>query len=145
MKSLIYRKLFKRAIITWLLFLPVVVLNGAVREAFYKPIVGGLAAHQISTVIAAIAFFTLAYVCLKDHSPMVPNTILYQIGLMWVALTVLFEIILGHVILNASWEKVFSDYNLLTGRVWTLFLLIIFLSPVMVRHFRLLTKQGKYQ
>src|SRR5687768_14337220 len=108
MKILFYGKLFIRAIGTWLLFLPVVMVNGAVREAVYKPIVGGLAAHQLGTVVAAVAFFTLAHFRFKDHLFTVPKSILYQLCLMWVALTVLFEILLGRVILNASWEKIFS-------------------------------------
>src|SRR5687767_3349723 len=56
-----------RAIITWLLFIPIAVLNGTLRELVYRPFTGELAAHQISTATASIAFFTLAYFCLRHH------------------------------------------------------------------------------
>ena len=145
MKQLVYRALYKRAILTWLLFIPLVILNGAVREAVYKPVAGELAAHQISTVIATAAFLALAYFRLRSQLSTVPKHILYRIGLAWVAFTVLFEIGLGRFILDASWEKLFWDYNLLAGRVWSLFLLVVFFTPVVVKQILFFKKTTKIQ
>lgn len=145
MKRSSYRKLFSRSFLTWLLFIPVVVLNGALREAVYKPFTGELAAHQISTVLASVAFVTLAYFRLKNHLLPVPNGILYRIGLMWVGLTVLFETCLGLFIVGDTWDKLLHDYNIFAGRIWSLFLLVVLFTPAILKQFLSTRKANKLQ
>jgi hypothetical protein len=53
--------LLPRAILTWVLFVPVAIANGTVRETLYASYVGDRTAHQISTAIAIVAYFALAY------------------------------------------------------------------------------------
>ena len=43
----------------WLVFVVIAIINAAVRNKVYKPVVGDLAAHQISTVI----FVSLIFFC----------------------------------------------------------------------------------
>lgn len=125
----------RNAMLTWFLFIPIVILNGTVREKVYKPLVGELLAHQISTGIASIAFFILSYILLKKFISAAPTNKLLFIGGMWVLMTVSFELILGRFILGNSWEKLFYDYNILKGRLWTLLLLSIFMTPVLLKQF----------
>lgn len=42
---------------------------------------------------------------------------------MWMILTVVFEFSFGHYVVGGSWSKLLSDYNILDGRVWSLFIL----------------------
>jgi len=123
-----------RAFFTWLLFIPVVFLNATVRELVYKPLIGGLAAHQISTVIGSVAFLTLAYFHLRHYVQGVNKNRLFGIGFMWVLLTILFEFGLGRLVTGASWDKLFYDYNILEGRIWILLLLTLSLTPFIVKH-----------
>lgn len=40
----------------WLVFVVIAIINAVVRNEVYKPVVGDLAAHQISTVIFVCLF-----------------------------------------------------------------------------------------
>ena len=44
-------------------------------------------------------------------------------------MTVVFEFIFGHYVMEHPWSKLFHDYNLLAGRVWLLLLLWTTLAP----------------
>src|SRR5215203_4859769 len=125
MKQPLFKHPITRALLTWVAFIPIAIINGIIREALYKPVVGELAAHQISTVIVAGTFILLAYFLLKHSIPMRPTNKLWLIGLLWVVLTITFEMVLGHYVLGNSWGRVFYDYNLAEGRVWGLLLLTL--------------------
>jgi hypothetical protein len=144
MKPVNYKQVFSRSLVTWTMFIPIAVLNGAFREAVYKPFTGELAAHQISTIIACIAFFTLVYFRLKNQVPDTPKVILYRIGVMWVGMTILFEFSLAGVT-GAKWQQLFHDYNILKGRIWGLFLLIVLYTPVVLKTWLTVRKIKKLQ
>ena len=44
-----------------------------------------------------------------------------------------FEFGFGHFIAKTPWKKLLHDYNLLKGRVWSLFLLVELVSPLLVK------------
>ena len=48
-------------------------------------------------------------------------------------MTMLFEFGFGHYVAKTPWKKLFHDYNLLKGRVWSLFLLTDLVSPLLVK------------
>jgi hypothetical protein len=124
--------IFWRAATTWLLFIPIVFLNATIRELLYKPITGELTAHQISTVIASVGFFILAYFRFRGHLQTVGRTSLFLIGCMWLMMTVLFEFALGRFVTGSSWDELFYDYNILEGRIWVLLLITVFATPFIV-------------
>src|SRR5574344_1418183 len=79
--SMIFMKdIFLRILITWLLFLPVPVINGILREKWYKSLVGETAAHQIGTLVVSLFFVLYAYVSLKDKIHGLSNTQLLFVG-----------------------------------------------------------------
>lgn len=47
-------------------------------------------------------------------------------------LTVAFEFGFGHYVAGHSWDKLLADYNLLRGRVWSLFLVWIAVMPYVI-------------
>lgn len=125
-----------RSIITWFLFIPIAIINGIIREKVYRPYVGDLAGHQISTVIAIIAFFTLSHFMLGDRLSGVSTTTVFLIGLMWMLLTITFEFGFGYFVEHIRLEKLVEDYNLLKGRVWGLMLLTIVITPYIIKLIR---------
>ena len=125
--------LVARVILTWVFFVPMAILNGAIREKWYRPIVGELRAHQISTPIGSGAFFLWAFFMLKKMVAQLDRTKLLLIGVGWVSLNMLFEFGFGHFVAKTPWKKLFHDYNLLKGRVWSLFLLTELVSPLLVK------------
>jgi len=116
-------------ILFWFAFPFVAILNGALREATYKKFVGDLPAHQISTVTGIIFFGIIFYFIFRKWKIESVNHAVI-VGIVWLFLTILFEFGFGHYIIGNSWEKLFHDYNLAEGRVWSLILIWIFFAPV---------------
>jgi len=127
------RGLIIKSLLVWVGFIPVAILNGIVRENFYGPMVGELLAHQISTVVAVVAFVLLAFVVLRNEVQGLDRGSLVLMGVVWVVMTMLFEFGFGHYVVGHSWEKLLMDYDLTKGRVWGLFLLSSLLTPMIVK------------
>jgi uncharacterized RDD family membrane protein YckC len=51
------------------------------------------------------------------------------IGLMWLGLTVAFELLFGHYVAKSSWNQLLRDSNILAGRVWLVILVWVTIAP----------------
>jgi len=104
------------------------IVNGAIREKVYGPFMDELPAHQLSTLIVLMLFglyvWLLTGVCRIQSSRQA-----LLIGGLWLMMTILFEFGFGHFLLGHPWGKLFHDYNLLKGRLWSLVLLWTALAP----------------
>lgn len=115
-------------VLWWFAFPFVGILNGTLRELTYKKFTGDLLAHQISTVTGIVFFGIIFYFIFKKWKiESTKHAIL--IGLIWLGFTILFEFGFGHYIMGNSWEKLFHDYNLAEGRIWSLFLVWVVIAP----------------
>lgn len=130
----------QRIIIMWLLFLPVPVINGLLREMWYKPIVGELLAGQIGTVAVSAVFLLYVYLFFKNALSALSSRQLLLMGGIWLILTLIFEFGIG-IAAGRSWSYMLSDYNVLKGRIWPLLLAIVFTSPFIVR--MIVTKENQ--
>ena len=114
--------------IAWLPLVLIAILNGALRELGYKRFIKELHAHQISTLIGMV--LVAIYVWIMGLIwPIESLTQAFQIGGIWLLLTILFEFGFGHFIMRHPWEKLFFDYNIFAGRVWLLFIVWTAVSP----------------
>ncbi len=123
----------RRAVVTWVLMIPVAILNGVVRQALVQPVTGELRAHQISVLTGSSAFLALVYAAFHQQAPAMSDRSLLRLGAGWVAATIVFEFIAGHFVFGNPWSRLFHDYNLRAGRLWTLVLGVIALSPLAVK------------
>ncbi len=114
---------------TWFLFMIAAILNAAAREGVYKSIIGELRAHQLSTIIFISIILLLTYLILRTAGIQLTDQQALLIGGVWLIMTICFEFLAGHFIFGNTWEKLFHDYNVLNGRIWSLVLLITFLAP----------------
>lgn len=115
-------------ILAWFPMLVIAILNGAARDFLYKEKLGDMKAHQVST-ITGIVIFTF-YVYLIDWLwPFTSASQSLLVGTLWVLMTIIFEFGFGHYIMKNPWKKLLYDYNILEGRIWSLFLLFLFLIP----------------
>ena len=105
-------KIYLYALGIWLIFIVAGILNGVFRESFITPKVGEHTGHILK----------INYT----------KTDLLLIGAFWTMLTILFEFGFGHYVMGHSWSKLFADYNILKGRVWSLVLLTTFIAPLLI-------------
>jgi len=113
----------------WLVFMFIAIVNGIAREKVYKPAVGDLTAHQISTVIFVSLIFVVTYLILQASGLQLTDLAALFMGSIWLITTILFEFLAGHYVFKNPWEKLLADYNILKGRIWILVLLATFLAP----------------
>lgn len=124
-----------RGLIVWVIFMLAEVLHGTARILWLEPLIGDAQARQISVftglaIILAIVIASIRWI----HATRVEQ--LWGIGLLWLGLTVGFEIILGRFVMGLSWERIASDYNLLQGGLMPLGLLVLTLSPLIAAKVR---------
>lgn len=114
----------------FLLWLPMILLafaNAGLREMVFIKYFNDLKAHQLSTITLII--LCLIYVGIVFRYLNIQNSKqALLIGFVWMLLTILFEFTVGRIMKN-SWENLFRDYNLMAGRIWSLFLICLFLMP----------------
>jgi len=120
---------------TWFLFMIIAIINAGIRNNVYKPIVGYLTAHQISTLIFIIVIFVATYLILRFSNLKLSDSEALLIGTIWLILTITFEFIAGHYAFGNSWDKLLADYNIIKARIWSFVLLTTFLAPYITNKF----------
>jgi hypothetical protein len=118
-----------RTLVVWVLLAAVGVTNGMIRGALLVPMLGDQPAHVLSTFILCVLVFVVAFIFIRWIGPSTAQKAL-MIGLLWAALTVLFEFVAGHYAFGNSWEKLLADYNIWQGRIWLLVPIVLCLAPL---------------
>jgi hypothetical protein len=128
-KSSNHQAVLLRGLVVWVMFMLAEVLHGTARILWLEPLIGDVKARQISvfTGLAIILAIVIASIRWIDATRV---TQLWEIGLLWLGLTVGFEIVLGRFVMGLSWKRIASDYNLLQGGLMPLGLLVLTLSPL---------------
>ena len=117
--------------IAWLGGIPIAILNGGARNYLYGPYMKELLAHQISCFTAMALFAAYFWILNRRWSMTSPQEALI-IGFNWLVLTVIFEFLFGHYVMGHTWERLFQDYNIFKGRLWSLVLLWNFMVPYVI-------------
>jgi uncharacterized membrane protein YraQ (UPF0718 family) len=120
-----------RYVLAWLPMVLFAVLNGTLRQFTYGKAMSELHAHQLSSVTLILIFS--AYVCILSAKwPLRSLNQAIAVGLIWVALTVLFESAMGRYLSNQSWEQMLQTYDILAGSLWPLVLVAVAVLPALV-------------
>jgi hypothetical protein len=127
-----------RALLVWLLIMATESVQGGLRRLLTDPDVE-FAIRQASVVTGALVIFAITWVTLPWMRIRTTAGAL-GVGLLWVALTLAFEVGIG-LATALAWERVLSDYDLLHGGLMPLGLLVMALTPWMVR--RLQTRRAR--
>ena len=113
----------------------IAIVNGILREHLYGPSMSELSAHQLSTLIGLVLFGVYVWF-LTGVRPIESAGQAMSIGAMWWGMTVLFEFIFGHYVIGHSWNRLFQDYNLRKGRIWSLVLIGTTIAPYLFYRLR---------
>jgi hypothetical protein len=112
----------------WLVLIVAEIVHGISRAIVLVPWVGEFRSNQIgvftgSAIILVIAYFTIRWIGAER-----PNQLLL-VGLIWLLLTVAFEVLFGRFVVGLTWERVAADYNVLQGGLMPVGLMVLFFSP----------------
>ena len=120
-----------RYLFFWLLLAVVAIVNGTLRQFVYGRHLPELAAHQLSTVTGILLTGVTVWL-LNRFWPIGSARDAWIIGACWLLMTIAFEFGFGHYVAGHSWSRLIADYNILEGRVWSLFLVWIAVLPYVV-------------
>lgn len=117
-----------RYVFAWFPMLVIAVANGAFRQLTFARVMSEPHAHQLSTLIGSVCIGVFIWFIIRAWPPSSSRQALL-IGILWGLLTVAFESFMGFVLLHLSPPQVLHDYNLLAGRVWSLFIIWLVVAP----------------
>jgi hypothetical protein len=117
--------------LAWVPLVFLMILNGVIRESVYGPRMPDLQAHQVSTLTGGAIYFAYLW-CVLGRLKIESARSAWQVGMLWLALTVAFEFGFGHFVAGHSWSRLFADYHLFAGRLWLLFLGWVLVAPALV-------------
>jgi hypothetical protein len=120
--------IFLRGFVVWLVIILAETLHGILRTLWLAPYVGDFRARQLSVFTGAIIILLIAIAFVRWIRASQVSELL-SIGVLWLVLTVSFEVVLGRFVLGYSWERITSDYNLLQGGLLSIGLVFLTLSP----------------
>lgn len=124
------QKVLKQYALGWTGLAVAMIING-ISRGIYQPLVGELTAHQIST-LSGITLVYLVTMLMNRKWKIQDAKTAQSIGVMWLIMTILFEFGFGHYIIGHPWDRLFADYNILQGRIWSLFLIGLAAIPSIV-------------
>lgn len=129
--------------LAWLPGVPIAILNGSVRQYLFIDYLNmsELTAHQLSVVNFILLFGLYIWLVLPWLKPESAKQA-WQVGLLWLGLTVAFEFLFGHYLMGHSWERLLHDYNILAGRLWLLVLAWTAAGPAVLWQWRSETAEG---
>lgn len=120
--------MISRYLFFWLILAVVAIANGVLRQATYGRHLPELAAHQLSTLTGILLTGGVVWT-LNRFWPIGSAQEAWIIGVCWLLMTIVFEFGFGRYVAGHSWARLIADYNLLEGRVWSLFLAWITVVP----------------
>jgi hypothetical protein len=124
-----------RAVLVWLVIIAAETVHGFLRTLLLVPLVGDFPARRVSVLTGSLLIFGVALVFVRWIAAGTRLRLL-GVGLLWVVLTVLFEIALGRYALGLSWDRIAEDYDVTRGGLLGFGLLFMAAAPTLAAKLR---------
>jgi hypothetical protein len=116
-----------RAVGIWLMLMAVETVHGVFRRVVLEPQLGDLPARQLSVFTGAVLIVVVLWLTLPWLGPQSGRR-WWELGLLWVTLTLAFEIALGRAA-GMSWERITSDFDPHRGGLLGFGMMVILVAP----------------
>ncbi|HVK37206.1 MAG TPA: hypothetical protein VNA88_01640 [Candidatus Kapabacteria bacterium] len=124
-----------RAFLAWLVIVVLAIMNGTIRQALLLPMMGETAARAVSTIVLSAVVVVMTMIALPRIRPASRGEA-WQIGALWLVLTLAFEFLVGHYVFGNPWSKLLADYDIGAGRIWVLALIVTLCAPAVLYGWR---------
>lgn len=118
-----------RGLAVWLLIMLAETIHGVARTILLVPLVGDLKSRQIGVFTGSLLILAITLMFVRWLKASKAAHFLL-VGIMWVSLTIGFEMMLGRVVMDLSWERILADYDLSGGGLMPIGLLVMFVAPL---------------
>ena len=126
---------WRRSIAVWLGLIGAKIVHGTVRTIVLMPRVGDARARQIGVFTGSLVNFGITRLFIRWIGARTTRALI-GIGVVWVVLTVAFEVTFGRLVMRSSWERLRSDYDLAHGGLLPLGLVVLAGSPLVAARLR---------
>ncbi len=126
---------WRRAIAVWLALIGAEMIHGLVRSIVLMPRVGDKRARQIGVFTGSLVNLGVTHLCIQWIGAKTIRALL-GIGVVWVVLTIVFEVTFGRLVMRSSWERIRSDYDLAHGGLLPIGLVALAGSPLVAARLR---------
>ena len=126
---------WRRAIAVWLVLIGAEIIHGIVRSIVLMPRIGDQRAQQIGVFTGSLMNLGITRVFIPWIGANSARA-LVGVGVVWVVLTVVFEVTFGRLVMRSSWERLRSDYDLAHGGLLPLGLVALAGSPLVAAGLR---------
>ena len=124
-----------KSFLLWLLFIPLAIANGVLRDLLLTPLLGDAIGRAISSVSLSLLILGLTLLLVErigvDTTPW-----LLIVGAFWTVLTMLFEFTFFLLVMGHPMDALLKEYDLFRGRLWLLVLATTFFAPLIASRLR---------
>ena len=124
-----------RGVAVWFCIILVEVVHGIARTMFLAPVLGDLRARQLAVLTGSLLILLVAMSFIRWIRPADVADAM-RVGLVWLALTLVFEVSFGRFVVHATWSRIGSDYDLSRGGLLPIGLLVLTMAPFISARFR---------
>jgi hypothetical protein len=104
-------------------------VHGIARAIWLVFVVGDFRSRQIGVFTGTIINLAVAALLIRWVHPVRVADALF-VGVMWLILTLTFEIAFGRLVMHASWQRIGSDYDLAHGGLLSIGLVLLGFAPL---------------
>ena len=126
---------WRRAIAVWLGLIGAETIHGILRTLVLLPVVGDRRARQIGVFTGSLVNLGITHLFIHWIGARTTRAFI-GIGMVWVMLTMIFEVAFGRLVVKSSWERVRSDYDLAHGGLLPIGLVALAGSPLVAARLR---------
>lgn len=127
--------MIQRGVAVWLVIIAVETVHGIARALLLAPVVGDFRARQIAVFTGSALILGIAAGFVRWMGPARFRDAL-EIGVIWLILTAVFEVVFGRVVAGATWARLASDYDLVHGGLLPIGLGFELLAPAIAGKLR---------
>jgi hypothetical protein len=124
--------LYLAALVVLVVFLIVAQNNRFLGRELYAPKVGEWVAHCVGALLQVLFVFVVTWLLLRWLGAGHGRAELWTIGVLWVVLAEVWELVVLRRLKRLRWEAVLAEYSPIAGRIWWLVPLAYLLAPVLV-------------
>ncbi|MDX1457157.1 MAG: hypothetical protein R3276_06185 [Marinobacter sp.] len=119
---------FVRAVVVWVMIVPLAIINASIRELLLAPSFGSgmalpVSGAMLSGLILLVAWVAVPYLKPANHWEG------WRVGLVWLGLTLAFEVLLGRLGAGLSWSAVLATLDPRSGDLFVLVLVTTLVAP----------------
>jgi hypothetical protein len=124
-----------RSVAVWFVLIGAEVIHGIARALWLVPIIGDFRSRQIGVFTGSMMNLAVAALFIRwIHPVRIADAVI--VGITWLALTLTFEIAFGLAVVQASWQRIGADYDLIHGGLLPIGLLMLTLTPFITARMR---------